>query len=98
MATIVQVSWINVSDPHNETVDVSLVVSIGDGAEPTSRVLDGSEDHGYAQEWSEEARMPDGRKCYRMYLFTAEEVEAAGENSEDLPWDDEHVARIILAD
>ncbi|MDP3770850.1 MAG: hypothetical protein Q8R16_00950, partial [bacterium] len=77
----------------------SLVQGTGD-AYPTSRVLEGSSDHGYAEEWAEPAMLPDGTECYRMYLFADDEV--IGEDGEPLepdmlPWDDEHVARIKIA-
>lgn len=97
----VQVSHYNHSDSANELIDPSVVEATGENAEPTSRVLDGSSDHGYAEEWQEPATLPDGRKCYRMYLFDESAiVDDDGEpmEAEDYPWDDEHVARILLAD
>ena len=98
----VQVGYNNTTIKGSETIDPSLVKATGQNAEPTSRLLDGSEDHGYAEEWQEPALMPDGRPCYRMYLFDSEELidELTGEqiNAEDYPWDDDHVRRIILVD
>jgi len=92
----VQVNYYNNTVDGSEMIDPALVTAT-DNAEPTSRVLSGSEDGGYAQEWQEPAIMPDGRKCNRMYLFTQDEIDAV-EDAEDLPWDDEHVVRIILID
>lgn len=83
-----------------ESIDPSLVEATGN-AEPTSRLLDGSQDHGFAEEWAESAVMPDGRKCSRIYLFESSEiVNDDGEplEAENYPWDDAHVARILLAD
>jgi len=69
-------------------------VEATDQAQPTGRVLEGSLDDVYAEEWSEPAVLPDGRKCERIYLFSADEVEV--DEADQLPWDDEHVARIEL--
>lgn len=91
----VQVSYCNTSRKDAETIDAAKVESTGN-AEPTSRVLNGSEDSGYAEEWQEPAVMPDGRKCLRSYLFTAEETTDL--EAENYPWDDDHVKRIILID
>lgn len=69
-------------------------------AEPTSRVLDGSDDHGYAEEWAEPGYVSiEGEKheATRMYLFRDEEL-AEFEEPENYPWDQEHVPRIILKD
>lgn len=96
----VQISAYNHSDKSCERIAPSLVEPTGN-AEPTSRVLDGSEDHGYAEEWAEPAALPDGRSCYRMYLFTKNEiVDDDGEplEAENYPWDDDHVARIKVSD
>lgn len=94
---MVQISYRNCYDPKAETIDAARVlVATGDCAEPTSRLLAGSEDHGYAEEWQEPAVLPDGRKCYRMYLFDAEDI--ADKDPEFYPWDDDHVRRIILVD
>lgn len=96
MIRTVEISPYNHSQATNKLIDPSTVVAIGN-AEPTSRVLDGSEDHGFAEEWAEPAVLPDGEKVYRMYLFTADEiVNDDGEplDAEDYPWDDAHVWRI----
>lgn len=95
-ARTVQISAYNHSDASSEVIDPALVFATGN-AEPTGRVLDGSEDHGYAEEWAEPAVLPDGRECSRMYLFAADEIVSDdGEplEAEDYPWDDAHVARI----
>ena len=98
----VPVGFNNSDSGAKERVNPARVKPTGKSAVPTSRLLDGSDDHGYAQEWQEEAKMPDGRKCMRMYLFTqADMADSDGneyEDAENLPWDDEHVARIILLD
>jgi hypothetical protein len=77
-------------------IDPETVEPAGKNAYPTSRLLDGSQDHGYAQEWAEPATMPDGRPCLRIYLFDDDEVDH--EDAVDYPWDDEHVKRIELLD
>ena len=79
-----------------ETIDVATVDSTGEAATPTGRVLDGSSDHGYAQEWTELAHTPDGRRCLKVCIFDHDEV--AVELAEDYPWDDDHVVRIQLLD
>lgn len=99
-ARTVQISYSNTSNPANELVEPSLTNGTGN-AEPTSRVLDGSEDHGYAEEWAEPAVLPDGRKCSRMYLFDADEIvndDGVPLEAENYPWDDAHVARILLSE
>jgi len=92
---LVQVHYGNTTIDGAEQIDPALVEATGH-AEPTSRVLDGSEDHGYAEEWQEPAVMPDGRPCLRMYLFDDDEV--CEEEAENYPWDDDHVKRIVLLD
>jgi|CXWL01.1.fsa_nt_gi hypothetical protein len=77
-----------------ETIDPSLVEPTG-STYPTGRVLDGSSDHGYAQEWAEPGVLPDGRRCRRMFLFSEEDIEGI-EEEENYPWDMEHVVRIVL--
>jgi hypothetical protein len=96
----VSLTYNNENRSDDELIDPALVEPTGN-AEPTSRVLDGSSDHGYAEEWQEPAVLPDGRECYRMYLFDDEDI--TGENgerllAEDYPWDDEHVRRVLLVD
>lgn len=99
MTRTVEISPYNHSQSSNQQIDPSLVVGTGN-AQPTSRVLEGSEDHGFAEEWAEPAVLPSGEKCRRMYLFSADEIVSDdGEplEAEDYPWDDEHVARINIA-
>lgn len=67
-------------------------------AVPTSRVLDGSSDDGFDEEWAEPGYVViDGekRQASRMYLFDASET---GDDASEYPWDEKHVARIILGD
>jgi len=69
-----------------------------DSAEPTSRVLNGSSDHGYAEEWAENGYiMLDGEKrpASRIYLFDESEI---SDDPENYPWDEKHAARILLGD
>ena len=67
-----------------EVVDLSTITSSGN-AEPTSRVLDGSSDHGYDQEWLEPATLADGRECSLVYLLDNEDFEDEnGEAYDDL--------------
>ena len=96
-----QVHYSNTTDPYADLVDLSLVTSTGEAAEPTSRQLDGSEDNGYTEEWREPAVMPDGTSCYKMYLFSEDDItyeDGEPRLAEDYPWDDEHVRRVVLAD
>lgn len=68
----------------------------------TSRVLDGSSDHGAFQEWLEPAVLPNGRKCHRVYLFDESDLQDDDgewlEDASNFPWGDKNVARIKLAD
>lgn len=78
-------------------VDSSAFAPSGN-AQPTSRVLDGSADHGFAEEWAEPGTVViDGEtlRASRIYLFEAEEVT---EDADNYPWDDAHVARVIVLD
>lgn len=59
--------------------------------------------HGRDDIWYEPARLPCtsrhyGRKCVRVYEFSAEEIARAGEDASELPWDDAHVDHIRLID
>lgn len=97
----VQVGYNNTTIPGSAQIDPVLVKATGENAQPTSRLLDGSEDHGYSEEWAEPATMPDGRKCHRMYLFDEDDI--SDDNGDPLdpesyPWDNNHVKRIILID
>ena len=91
---------VNVNSVTDEYIDFSLVKSTGT-AEPTSRVLDGSYDAGYTQEWVEPCVLPDGRKGEIVYLFDDDDLlDADGnpiEEAENLPFDSEHVMRIKLS-
>lgn len=90
----VPVSYLNRQDTAEDPIDPSLVEPTDD-AEPTYGVAP----EGFAAEWKEPAIMPDGRKCLRMYLFAAGDIVDKRGNPldvEDYPWDDEHVARIVL--
>ena len=72
-------------------------ISIGD-AVPTSRVLDGSSDHGFDEEWAEPGYVViDGerRHAVRVFLFDAMET---GESPSEYPWNAEHCPRILLDD
>jgi len=95
----VRCGYSNSSSPSDEMVDIAMIESTGENAEPTSRLLDGSEDHGYAEEWQEPAAMPNGDRCLKMYLFASDEItNEDGEplQPEDYPWDDEHVRRVVI--
>jgi hypothetical protein len=65
----VPVVWSNTDTESDEMVNPNLVKEI-DQAEPTNRVLDGSSDHGYAEEWACNAKLPDGRPCRKVWLFS----------------------------
>lgn len=67
-------------------------------AQPTSRMLDGSLDHGFAQEWIEPGHITiDGerRPARLVYLFSDADCR---DEAADYPWDAAHAARILLAD
>jgi hypothetical protein len=94
----VQVSHYNYREKDTEQIDPSLVAAT-EQAQPTARILDGSDDNGFAEEWQEPAVMPDGRKCYRVYLFNKDEItDEDGEllEADQYPFDHEHVRRIVL--
>lgn len=93
---MIPVQYSNDSEPV-AMVDIGEFFSSGN-AEPTSRVLAGSDDHGYAEEWAEPGTVTiDGeqRPCRAIYLFTPNDVR---EQAEDYPWDAAHIARIVLND
>jgi hypothetical protein len=77
-------------------IDPAIVMPTGGSLYPTSRDLRFTQDQDYAEEWAEPAWMPDGTRCLRIYLFTAEEVNH--KDAADYPWDDRHIARILLVD
>ena len=72
------------------TVNYEDIITDGDGAQPTSRVLDGSSDHGYAQEWVE-CGTYQGRQVKVVYLFDDDDIRDADgneiEEAENYPWD-----------
>lgn len=71
-----------------------------ENAEPTNRVLSGSDDFWAAEEWAEPVTLSDGRKATAYYLFSSESItDDAGEQllAEDYPWDAEHCSWIELA-
>ena len=83
------------NDPIGQADIAKWQPSHGGQAEPTGRVLSGSSDSWAAEEWAESG-LYDGQRAARIYLFTAAEVEAAGDDASSLPWDDAHTARIKL--
>ncbi|MDD5060685.1 MAG: hypothetical protein PHN44_00170 [Candidatus Marinimicrobia bacterium] len=97
---MVHVTTCNTDQKHDMLIDPSTVIAT-DQAVPTGRLLDGSSDHGYVEEWQEPAILPDGRQCYRMYLFDDDDITDEEGNHLDAdcyPWDNDHVRRILLAD
>ena len=65
-------------------------------AEPTSRVLDGSRDHGWDQEWAVDGTIFFGIEnidARMIFLFDADDVE--NEDASEWPWED-RVARIVI--
>jgi hypothetical protein len=81
-----------------ETVDISTVKTTGQ-AVPTNIVLEPD----IVMEFEEPAVMPDGRKCLKIYQFDENEVkdaQADGNDTwdEDLPWNDGHVAHVVIYD
>lgn len=91
----------NFNSAPDELIDIATVTPKGN-AEPTSRVLDGSSDHGYAQEWVEDCTLADGRTGQIVYLFAEDDLmDDDGEpieEAENLPFDDDHIHRIKLVD
>jgi len=58
---------------------------VGDGqAYATGRVLAGTDDHGFEQEWAEKGILVDGRKAEAIYLFEAGDCD--GEELDSYPW------------
>jgi hypothetical protein len=98
---MIRISFGNTDRADDEMIDFDKITSTGN-AEPTSRVLDGSQDHGYAEEWSEPGILPDGRTGQIMYLFDDDDITDGDgnplEEAEDYPWDEEHVRRFVLND
>lgn len=84
--------------PSEGTVDLVDII-IRDNAYPTSRLLDGGEDHGYAEEWHEPARLPDGRRGVIVYLFDDDDIvwdDGSPRNAEDYPWNEDRVKCFVL--
>lgn len=84
--------------PSGEQVDFSAIKSTGN-AEPSSRILNGSSDHGFDQEWLEPATLADGRACSLVYLLNDEDfLDEDGEPFDDLSNVDwfEHLVRVRL--
>lgn len=48
--------------------------------------------------WSEPARLIDGRGCNRLYDFSPAELDDAGDDLSNLPWDGEHIVKVVLRD
>lgn len=72
-----------------------------DPAQPTSRCLSGSSDHWAAEEWVQDAMMPDGRKCQVFYLFAADEIaddDGQPIDAGDYQWDADHISSVVLDD
>ena len=94
---LVQITSGNHDETHAELINPDSVEAT-DNAYPTSRLLDGSSDHGYAEEWAEPAVLPDGRDCTIMYLFDDDDIiDKFGEkiDAEFYPWDADHIRRIV---
>lgn len=90
---------------YSETIGVIDFGSIEptDDAYPTSRVLEGSEDHGYDEEWHEPGQLPDGRKGHTVYLFDSDDINRAtitcpDNPPENYPWDDNHVKCFVVVE
>jgi len=85
-----------------ETVESEVIFGSAIGnAEPTSRLLEGSSNHGYAEEWQQESKLPNGSKCLIMYLFDTEgitDIDGEPKDPENYPWDSEHVSYVRLLD
>ena len=74
-------------------------IDITGNAEPTSRLLSGSYDAGYVQEWIAPCMLEDGREGEAVYLFDDEDIvwsDGEPRETEDYPWDEEHLHRIKL--
>jgi hypothetical protein len=88
----VPVGYDNTDRKGGERINPNRVKATGQ-AVPTGRLLDGSSDYGYAEEWQEPATMPDGRKCRITYLFDDGDI---CDDVDNYPFDADHVARIVL--
>jgi tRNA A37 threonylcarbamoyladenosine biosynthesis protein TsaE len=82
-----------------ETVDITTVITAGQ-AELTNAIV---EPYNIVIEYQEPAVMPDGRKCLKIYHFDEYEIKDAQADDndtweEDLPWNDAHVAHVVIYD
>lgn len=87
--------------PAGEINPEEIEYSENDPAQPTSRRLSGSDDHWAAEEWVQDAIMPDGRKCQVFYLFSADEIaddDGQPIDADNYPWDADHISRVVLDD
>lgn len=80
--------------PAGEINPEEIEYGENDPAQPTSRCLSGSDDWA-AEEWVQDAIMPDGRKCQVFYLFSADEI---ADDEDNYPWDADHISRVVLDD
>jgi hypothetical protein len=72
-------------------------------AQPSNRVIEGSRDHGYAEEWIGYGHLVDGRKVKIVYLFDSDDLlngdDDPIEDAGDYPWDTGLTqGRVILVD
>lgn len=89
----------DINDRCVDAIDPDEVKPTGE-AYPTGRLLDGSSDHGWDQEYFEPATLPDGRTCTRVYLFDdsdTQDDEGQPLQEEFYPWET-RLARIELAE
>lgn len=96
-----KVSVYNLGGQPTGEINPEEIEYANDPAQPTSRCLSGSNDHWAAEEWVQDAIMPDGRKCQVFYLFSADEIvddDGAGIIAENYPWDADHISRVVLDD
>lgn len=97
MATTVDLEYMGGSSAGK--IDPEFFAITNPEAFPTGRLLDGSRDHGFAQEWAERGTVDvNGEilKAQRIYLFHADDID--GRDPEDYPWDMDHVARIVITE
>ena len=84
-------------------LDETDIIETGQ-AEPTSRVLDGSSDHGYIEEWVRYGHLKDGRNIKTVYLFDEDDLKDEDgndlyEDAGDYPWDTGlEQGRVVLTD
>ena len=76
--------------------DPSADHRVVDQAYATCRVLEGSADSGYAEEWVERIEQ-DGMEYDIYYLFGDEDIidgDGTPKLAENYPWDDDHISKI----